>query len=119
MSIKVTIEGDDKDELLEAAKNLVEMLGGEESGDDDDDNSGDGDDDDNSGGDDDGDGDGDGDDDNEELLNKVRKQIAKLVKTSDGPDKVKAALAKFKAKKLDQVKSDKIPALAKLLKVKV
>ena len=113
MAIKITVEGDDKDELIAALDAAKEMLGAEaEESSDDDDNSGD-DDDDNSGDDD------NDDDDNEEILGKIRKQIAKLVKTDEGPGKVKAALAKFKAKKLDQVDGSKLPALAKALGVKV
>jgi hypothetical protein len=113
MAFKLIIEGDDKDELIAALDAAKEMLGAEaeESGDDDDSS---GDDDDSSGDDD----DSSDDDDNEEILGKIRKQIAKLVKTDEGPGKVKAALAKFKAKKLDQVDGAKLPALAKMLGVK-
>ena len=116
---KLTIEGDDKDELVTALNEAAVMLGGdaaeapaeeeaaeEEAGEEE------GDDDLVGGEDEDG-------DDMEALREKVKAGVIALSKKAGGSDKVLAAFAKVKAKKLAEVKDDKLATVAKLLKIKV
>ena len=111
---KLTIEGDDKDELVTALNEAAVMLGGdaaeapaeeeaaeEEAGED------------LVGGED------EDCDDMEALREKVKAGVIALSKKAGGSDKVLAAFAKVKAKKLAEVKDDKLATVAKLLKIKV
>ena len=112
MAIKITIEGDDKDELLTAAQALVEMLGGEEAGEEEE-----------------------AEEEVEEeeaeeeveeeeaeeedpadaLREKIKKKVLALTKKPGGAEKVRKAFAIAKAKKLDQIKDSLLAKVDKAL----
>lgn len=114
MAIKITIEGDDKEELLTAAQALVELLGGEDEddapADDDDDAPAD---------DDDApveDEEPEEDDEAAKLRARIKKLVTGMIKKPGGVDKIRKAFALGKGKKLDQIKDQYLTKVLAALK---
>lgn len=145
MGLKIVLEGDDWDELLEAAKGVVEKLEGgstaeaEEDEEEekkprrrrgkkakDEDEEEESEDEEETEDEEEGEDEEESEDEEEEeedpseaARSKLEKHIRALVKKADGPDKVRAALKACKAVKLPDVKDKDLPKLAKLLKIKL
>lgn len=144
MGLKIVLEGDDWDDLLEAAKGVVEKLEGESSAEADEDEeeekkprrrrgkkakdeeedeeeeeTEDEEEEETEDEEEETEDEEEEEDPSEAARSKLEKHIRALVKKADGPDKVRAALKACKAVKLPDVKDKDLPKLAKLLKVKL
>lgn len=111
MAIKITIEGDDKDELLAAAQALVEMLGGEaeeevledepeEESDPEEDPE------------------PEEEDESDKTRAMIKKYVLALTKKPGGVEKIRKSFALGKAKKLDQMDDKYLPKVLAALKKK-
>jgi hypothetical protein len=114
--MRITVEGDDKDALIEQLKAALEMLEGEgggsaEGGDESGEEAGD------EGGDELGDLGGEDDDENEKLRAEIKKLVVAISKkVPKGPDYIRTIFKKLKVTKLPEIKDANLKAVIGALK---
>ncbi len=101
MAIKITIEGDDKDELVAQLTTVLEMLG-EEAGEEEEVEEEEAEEEEEA-------------DPADALREKIKKKVLALTKKPGGAEKVRKAFAIAKAKKLDQIKDSMLAKVDKAL----